>query len=87
MGDFEDGQDEDCLRLAIWTPGCDRRKRPVVVWLHGGAWQSGGGALAWYDGTRLAAKGDCVVVGVNYRLAALGWLYVPGETANMGLLD
>jgi len=87
MGDFEAVQDEDCLRLAIWTPGCDQRKRPVVVWLHGGAWQSGGGALAWYDGTRLAEKGDCVVVGVNYRLAALGWLYVPGETANVGLLD
>ena len=87
MGDFEAVQDEDCLRLAIWTPACDQRKRPVVVWLHGGAWQSGGGALAWYDGTRLAAGGDCVVVGVNYRLAALGWLYVPGETANVGLLD
>ncbi|MFZ4709640.1 MAG: carboxylesterase family protein, partial [Zwartia sp.] len=87
MGDFEAVQDEDCLRLAVWTPGCDQRTRPVVVWLHGGAWQSGGGALGWYDGTRLAARGDCVVVGVNYRLAALGWLYVPGETANVGLLD
>jgi para-nitrobenzyl esterase len=87
MGDFDAVQDEDCLRLAIWTPGCDQRKRPVVVWLHGGAWQSGGGALAWYDGTRLAVLGDCVVVGVNYRLAALGWLYVPGETTNVGLLD
>jgi para-nitrobenzyl esterase len=87
MGDFDDAQDEDCLRLSIWTPGCDKRKRPVVVWLHGGAWQSGGGALAWYDGARLAARGDCVVVGVNYRLAALGWLYVPGETVNVGLLD
>ena len=87
MGDFEAVQDEDCLRLSIWTPACDQRKRPVVVWLHGGAWQSGGGALAWYDGTRLAVLGDCVVVGVNYRLAALGWLYVPGETVNVGLLD
>ncbi len=87
MGDFEAVQDEDCLRLSVWTPGCDKRKRPVVVWLHGGAWQSGGGALAWYDGTRLAVRGDCVVVGVNYRLAALGWLYVPGQTANVGLLD
>ena len=87
MGDFEAVQDEDCLRLSVWTSGCDKRKRPVVVWLHGGAWQSGGGALAWYDGTRLAVRGDCVVVGVNYRLAALGWLYVPGQTANVGLLD
>ncbi len=87
MGDFEAIQDEDCLRLSIWTPGVDQHKRPVVVWLHGGAWQSGGGALPWYDGTRLAARGDCVVVGVNYRLASLGWLFVPGQTANVGLLD
>jgi len=87
MGDFEAIQDEDCLRLSIWTPGVDQRKRPVVVWLHGGAWQSGGGAVPWYDGTRLAARGDCVVVGVNYRLASLGWLFVPGQTANVGLLD
>lgn len=87
MGDFEATQDEDCLRLSVWTPGCDQRKRPVVVWLHGGAWQSGGGALPWYDGARLAIRGDCVVVGVNYRLAALGWLFVPGETANVALLD
>jgi para-nitrobenzyl esterase len=58
-----------------------------VVWLHGGAWQSGGGALPWYDGARLAIRGDCVVVGVNYRLAAFGWLFVPGQTANVGLLD
>ena len=87
MGDFEATQDEDCLRLSVWTPGCDQRKRPVVVWLHGGAWQSGGGALPWYDGARLAVRGDCVVVGVNYRLAAFGWLFVPGQTANVGLLD
>lgn len=87
MGDFDATQDEDCLRLSIATPQCDGRKRPVVVWLHGGAWQSGGGGIAWYDGARLATRGDCVVVGVNYRLASLGWLYVPGETANVGLLD
>ena len=87
MGDFEAQQSEDCLRLTLWTPAADSRKRPVLIWLHGGAWQSGGGAVDWYDGARLAARGDIVVVGVNYRLAALGWLYVPGETANVGLLD
>ncbi len=87
MGDFVAQQSEDCLRLTVWTPAADTRKRPVVIWLHGGAWQSGGGAVDWYDGARLAARGDMVVVGVNYRLAALGWLYVPGETANVGLLD
>ena len=71
----------------MWTPAADGRRRPVVVWLHGGAWQSGGGALDWYDGARLAALGDVVVVAVNYRLAALGWLHQPGQTANVGLLD
>lgn len=87
MGDCVAHQSEDCLRLTVWTPEVDTRKRPVVIWLHGGAWQSGGGALDWYDGAKLAARGDIVVVGVNYRLAALGWLYLPGETANVGLLD
>jgi para-nitrobenzyl esterase len=87
MGDFSAEQSEDCLHLTVWTPAADGKRRPVVVWLHGGAWQSGGGALDWYDGSRLARQGDVVVVAVNYRLAALGWLYVPGQTANAGLLD
>jgi len=87
MGDFDLPQSEDCLHLTVWTPAADGRRRPVVLWLHGGAWQSGGGALDWYDGARLAALGDVVVVAPNYRLAALGWLHVPGQTANVGLLD
>ncbi|QVQ27390.1 carboxylesterase/lipase family protein [Achromobacter deleyi] len=87
MGDFSAEQSEDCLHLTVWTPAADGMRRPVVVWLHGGAWQSGGGALDWYDGSHLARLGDVVVVAVNYRLAALGWLYVPGQTANAGLLD
>jgi para-nitrobenzyl esterase len=87
MGDFEAVQSEDCLKLTVWTPAADNKKRPVVVWFHGGAWQSGGGALGWYDGSALCRLGDVVVVGVNYRLASLGWLYVPGETSNVGLLD
>jgi len=87
MGDFDAPQSEDCLHLTVWTPAADDARRPVVIWLHGGAWQSGGGAIDWYDGTRLASEGDVVVVNVNYRLAALGWLCVPGEPANLGLLD
>ena len=87
MGEIEAPQSEDCLHLTVWTPACDRALRPVVVWFHGGAWQSGGGALDWYDGAGLALRGDIVVVAVNYRLAALGWLYVPGEVVNPGLLD
>lgn len=87
MGDFDAPQSEDCLHLTVWTPAPDRARRPVVVWLHGGAWQSGAGAIDWYSGAKLAARGDMVVVAANYRLAALGWLHVPGETANVGLLD
>lgn len=87
MGPLNLPQSEDCLHLTIWTPGVDQKKRPVVVWLHGGAWQSGGGAPDWYSGEKLAACGDIVVVSPNYRLAALGWIYAPGVTANLGLLD
>lgn len=87
VGGFEADQSEDCLKLTIWTPAPDSGRRPVLIWLHGGAWQSGGAAIAKYAGARLAARGDMVVVAPNYRLSALGWLHVPGETANVGLLD
>jgi para-nitrobenzyl esterase len=78
MGDFERPHDEDCLTLTICTPAPDAKARPVLVWLHGGAWISGAGSLDWYDGANLARDGDIVVVGVNYRLGALGWLHRPG---------
>ena len=71
-------QDEDCLTLTIRTPAPDAKARPVVVWLHGGAWISGSGSDDRQDGTRLACEGDLVVVGVNYRLGALGWLHRSG---------
>lgn len=86
MGACDARQDEDCLRLNIWTPAADDGCRPVVVWLHGGAWQSGG-ILPWYDGATLAVEGDIVVVAVGYRLGSLGWLPIPGATPNAGLLD
>jgi para-nitrobenzyl esterase len=78
MGDFARPQDEDCLTLTICTPAPDGKARPVVVWLHGGAWISGAGSLDWYDGAHLVRDGDIVFVGVNYRLGALGWLHRPG---------
>ncbi len=79
MGDAEPlPQGEDCLTLTISTPGFSGRARPVLVWLHGGAYLTGSGSLAWYDGARLAREGDLVVVGVNYRLGALGYLCQPG---------
>jgi len=87
MGDFEAEQSEDCLNLTVWTPSTDKKRRPVLVWLHGGAWQSGAGALDWYSGANLAVRGDLVVVSPNYRLGPLGWLAIPGLTANLGLLD
>lgn len=78
MGDFHRPQSEDCLTLTIRTPSPDSRSRPVIVWLHGGAWISGAGSLDWYDGSVLAREGDLVFVGVNYRLGSLGWLHRPG---------
>jgi para-nitrobenzyl esterase len=78
MGNFSRPHDEDCLTLTICTPAPDGKARPVLVWLHGGAWISGAGSLDWYDGARLAREGDLVFVGVNYRLGALGWLHRPG---------
>ena len=87
MGDFSAPQSEDCLSLTVWAPPPGRQARPVVVWLHGGAWQSGAGALDWYDGQRLALQGDVVVVSPNYRLGPFGWLSMPGQPANLGLLD
>ncbi|MVA99007.1 carboxylesterase family protein [Nitratireductor sp. CAU 1489] len=88
MGDFTRRQSEDCLRLDIVTPGVDDARRPVVVWLHGGGFSSGAGGLDWYDGGLLAGEGDVVVVGVNYRLGALGYLVAPGiSDGNLGLLD
>src|SRR5215467_6347575 len=60
MGDFERPQSEDCLTLTIWTPAPDTKKRPVMVWIHGGAYSSGAGSLAWYSGERFAANGDVV---------------------------
>ena len=88
MGDFERPQSEDCLTLNIWTPAPDSKKRPVLVWIHGGAFASGSGSLPWYSGERFAVNGDVVFVSINYRLGALGFLCLPGiSEGNLGLLD
>ena len=80
-------ESEDCLNLNIWTPNVDNKGRPVMFWLHGGAFIFGGGVDPMYDGSTLARRGDVVVVTINYRLGALGYLYIPGVTANVGQLD
>ena len=85
---------EDCLRLNIWTPGLDNRKRPVMVWLHGGGFATGSGnEMSVYDGENLARR-DVVVVSLNHRLGAVGFLdlsSIGGErfaaSGNAGLLD
>lgn len=81
-------QGEDCLNLAIATPARDAGARPVLVWLHGGGFSTGAGLMDWYDGGVLAAEGDVVVVSVNYRLGALGYLFLDGVSeGNLGLYD
>ncbi len=85
---------EDCLYLNIWTPAADRRRRPVLVWIHGGAFLLGSGSQMLYDGAALARRGDVVVVTINYRLGAFGFLRLRDRfgqrlpaTGNEGLLD
>lgn len=74
---------EDCLFLDVYTPGSDGARRPVLVWIHGGAFVNGSGSMPWYDGAALAALGDVVVVTINYRLGAFGFT---GDT-DLGLAD
>ena len=80
---------EDCLYLNVWTPRCDSNKRPVMVWIHGGGNTVGSGSQPRVNGTRLAQTGDVVVVTLNYRLGALGFLHAPelGASGNEALLD
>jgi para-nitrobenzyl esterase len=84
---------EDCLTLNVWTPG-NAGKRPVMVWLHGGAFAYGSGNRAVTDGANLARRGDVVVVSVNHRLNICGYLHledIGGErfagSGNAGSLD
>ncbi len=86
---------EDCLFLNIWTPALrDGRKRPVMFYIHGGAYSNGSGSSALYDGGRLCRRGDVVVVTVNHRLNAFGYLYLArfggaefADSGNAGQLD
>lgn len=68
---------EDCLSLNVFTPGTDgTARRPVLVWIHGGGFTSGSGHAPYYNASNLARGGDVVVVTLNYRLGALGFLYL-----------
>lgn len=87
--------EEDCLSLNVWTPGADAAKRPVLVFIHGGGNSTGSGTDELFDGAALAAGKDVVVVTLNYRLGALGFLVHPalagespdGVSGNYGILD
>ena len=95
MFEWDDGQPgEDCLRVNVWTPSLDNRKRPVMVWLHGGGFSAGSGQeLKAYEGEALARRGDVVVVSLNHRLNVLGYLNLAEygakyeASANAGMLD
>jgi para-nitrobenzyl esterase len=94
-GEVPEPYDEDCLTLNVWAPRAEGARRPVLVWIHGGGFISGSGASPLYSGARLAARGDAVVVTINYRLGILGFLAHPGladpesggAQGNWGLLD
>jgi para-nitrobenzyl esterase len=87
-------QSEDCLFLNIWTPGLDDKKRPVMFWIHGGAFIIGAGSETFLDSGVLPKRGDIVLVSINYRLGAPGFLNlneitsgrIP-STGNEGILD
>jgi para-nitrobenzyl esterase len=93
-------QSEDCLHLNVWTPGLrgdstPPQQRPVMFYIHGGAFANGTANAELYDGTRLAKRGDVVVVTVNHRLNSFGYMYLaellPGhgfeDSGNAGQLD
>ena len=86
---------EDCLHLNVWTAGLrDGRKRPVMVYIHGGAYSSSSSNGPVYDGIRLVKRGDVVVVTMNHRLNLFGYMYLAklggtefAESGNVGQLD
>ncbi len=88
------GMGEDCLVLNVWTPGLDGRKRAVMLSIHGGGFTSGSGSTPGYNGKSLARFGDVVVVTVNHRLGALGYLHLGdlagpefAQSGTAGMLD
>jgi len=87
-------QSEDCLFLNVFSPGLDDTRRPVMVWIHGGAFCMGSGSMQMYSTGTLAANGNVVLVTINYRLGALGFLNLKDltqgkipSTGNEGLQD
>lgn len=93
-GGIQDGTDNNSQNLNIWTPGVnDGEKRPVMVWLHGGGFSTGSANEEGYDGENISRSGDVVVVSVNHRLNAFGFLDLSAygekyqDSANVGIRD
>lgn len=78
----EGPEDEDCLFLNVYTPAADDRRRPVLFWIHGGGFSHGAGSQPHYDGGPLSERGDLVVVTINYRVGALGYLSLRGHAGD-----
>jgi para-nitrobenzyl esterase len=94
IGELGEGpESEDCLVLNIFTGSLsESKRRPVMLWLHGGGFQAGSGSSPGYDGSNLVRRGDVVVVSINHRLNVFGFLYLgdaesAGPTGNVGMLD
>src|SRR5207245_10400580 len=85
LGDAGESGD-DCSNVQGWNPEPIGHGLPVMVWIHGGAFLRGSGAMAGYDGSRFARDG-VVCVTINYRLGADGFLWLGDGVANLGLLD
>jgi para-nitrobenzyl esterase len=76
----------ECLNLNVFTPVLGPAMLPVLFWVHGGGFTAGGNASPWYNGVNFARDG-VVVVAVNYRLGAEGFLLLPGAPPNRAVLD
>jgi para-nitrobenzyl esterase len=79
QGGNEANQSEDCLFLNVVAPASTPAPRPVIVYIHGGAYSGGSGSSPLYDGSVLCRRGDVVVVTLNHRLGLCGYLYLPGS--------
>ncbi len=77
---------EESLNVNIWSPSTERTGFPVLVWIYGGAFTNGSGAVPTYDGSRFARDG-VVCVTINYRLGADGFLFLDKKNVNLGILD
>jgi para-nitrobenzyl esterase len=92
--DRREAAGEDCLRLNVWTPDTRSRRRPVMLWLHGGGFAQASGSFIIYDGANLARRRDVVVVTLNHRLNVFGFLYLAelggskwADAGNVGMQD